>query len=163
MSTAQQEFIHSALEEMLKHLGVSVTDLGVEIDDKTGSARFIISTPDSALLIGERGDRLMALNHIVKRMIEKKFGEITATDGGGFMIDVNDYRKKQLDTLRAKAHMLAERARYFRSSVEMDPMSSYERMIIHSEFADTPDITTESTGGGKSRRVVLRFVEVVVE
>jgi predicted RNA-binding protein Jag len=55
--------------------------------------------------------------------------------------------------------MLAERARYFKSSIEMDPMSSYERMIVHAEFTETPDIATESAGFGKDRHVVLKYTE----
>lgn len=159
MNTEQVTYIKEALEAILKHLAITVTELSIDTNEKTNSTRFLVSTPDSALMIGDHGDRLMALNHIMKRMLEKRFGNVE----GGFMIDVNDYRKKQLDDLRAKAHMLAERARYFKSSVEMDPMSSYDRMIIHSEFSDVPDITTESTGGGKGRRIILRYVEVSVD
>src|SRR3990167_2911908 len=78
-----------------------------------------------------------------------------------FFIDINDYQKKRIDDIRTKAHMLAERARYFKSSVEMDPMSSYERMIVHAEFTDSPDITTESSGYGKDRHLVLKYREPV--
>ena len=41
----------------------------------------------------------------------------------------------------------------------MDPMSSYERMIVHAEFTDTKDIATESTGYGRERRVTIRYTE----
>jgi predicted RNA-binding protein Jag len=41
----------------------------------------------------------------------------------------------------------------------MDPMSSYERMIVHAEFSESSDIATESIGAGKERRVVIRFSE----
>jgi spoIIIJ-associated protein len=76
-----------------------------------------------------------------------------------FVVDVNDYQKKRIEDIRAKARVYAERARYFKSSVEMDPMSSYERMIIHSEFSDTPDIETSSAGVGRDRHIVIRFTE----
>ena len=69
------------------------------------------------------------------------------------------YQKKRIDDVRAKAHILAERARYFKSSVEMDPMSSYERMIVHAEFTNTNDIVTVSTGQGRERRIIIRFSE----
>ncbi len=150
--------IKESLETMLGHLSVVVDSVTLDDDEKTRTKRFVVATPDSALLIGEKGARLMALNYLLKKILERRFGEIET----GFMVDVNDYRKKQLDDLRAKAHMLAERARYFKSSVEMDPMSSYERMIVHSEFAEVPDIKTESAGGGKDRRIVLRYTEVEV-
>lgn len=149
------EHIIATLKTLLAYLNVAYKEIRTETDEKTGSARVVIATPDSAILIGERGARLMALNHLMKRMLEK------ALENGApsFTIDVNDYQKKRIDDIRAKAQMLAERARYFKSSVEMDPMSSYERMIVHAEFADTPDIETASSGQGKDRHVVIRYTE----
>jgi len=41
----------------------------------------------------------------------------------------------------------------------MDPMSSYERMIVHAEFTETPDIVTESAGFGRERHVIIKFSE----
>jgi len=150
-----KEHITTTLSTLLSHLGVGVNDITVKEDEKTKSLRFVVSTPDSAILIGERGARLLALNHILKRMVEKADPEKKTT----FTVDVNDYQKKRADEIRTKAHILAERARYFKSSVEMDPMSSYERMIVHAEFSESPDIKTESTGHGKDRRVILRYAE----
>lgn len=151
----QQQHIIAILKDLLTLLGVKFDDITVETDEHTKSLRFIIKTQDSAILIGEHGARLMALNHIVKRMAERAF-----TEGDmSFLVDVNDYQKKHIDDIRAKAHMLAERARYFKSSVEMDPMSSYERMIVHAEFTEIGDIMTESTGQGHDRRVIIRFTE----
>ncbi len=149
------------LRATLEKLGIAYEDIRIDQDEKTHSTRFMIHTPDSALLIGERGARLQALNHIVKKMIEKKGGNPGGDEGneGNFFIDVNDYQKKRIDDLRSKAHVLAERARYFKSSVDMEPMSSYERMIIHSEFAEIPDILTESSGRGKDRHVTLKYTE----
>jgi spoIIIJ-associated protein len=150
-----QDYITSTLRTLLGLLGVTVSDILTEEDDRTKSLRFIVQTADSAILIGEHGARLLALNHVIKRMTEKKFPDSPLS----FMVDVNDYQKKRIEDIRAKAHMLAERARYFKSSVEMDPMSSYERMIIHAEFTETPDILTESAGSGRERHVVLRYTE----
>ena len=150
-----QEHIISTIRALLGHLAVVIADVSVETDERIKSFRFVVSTPDSAILIGERGDRLLAINHLVKRIVERELGD----ENISFLIDVNDYQKKRIDDIRMKAHMLAERARYFKSSVEMDPMSSYERMIVHSEFTEVPDIATESAGYGKDRRVILKYTE----
>lgn len=151
----QQEHIIGIIRVLLGHLAVVVTDVVVETDERIKSVRFVVSTPDSALLIGERGDRLMALNHLVKRIVERELSD----EHTPFLIDVNNYQKRHIDDIRTKAHMLAERARYFKSAIEMDPMSSYERMIVHAEFTEIPDIATESAGFGKDRHVVLRHTE----
>lgn len=151
----QQAHIIETIRTLLTHLGVVFTGVAVDNDEQTKSLRFVVTTPDSAILIGENGARLLALNHLVKRMIERALKE----DSPSFLVDVNDYQKKRIDDIRAKANMLAERARYFKSSVEMEPMSSYERMIVHAEFTDTPDIATESTGYGKDRKVIIKHTE----
>lgn len=153
----QEKHIREILETILKHLGVTVTSITVELDERTNSPRYIVATPDSSILIGEQGARLLALNHIMKRIVEH-----TQTESPSFFIDVNDYQKKRIDEIRAKAHMLAERARYFKSSVEMDPMSSYERMIVHAEFSDSRDIATESAGQGRDRHIIIRYKESTV-
>jgi spoIIIJ-associated protein len=151
----QSEFITTTLSTLLGHLGITVTSITEEVDEKTGSHNFMIATPENSLLIGEGGARLLALNHLMKRIVEKKFGG----DATSFMVDINGYQKKHIDDIRVKANILAERARYFKSAVEMDPMSSYERMIVHSEFASVPDIATESSGTGRDRRIILKYTE----
>lgn len=149
------DFIIETIRTLLKLLDVVTTDVILDIDEKTQTHRFVISTPESAILIGEQGTRLHAINHLMKRIVEKKYpGEKLS-----FMVDVNDYQKKHVQDIRAKAHMLAERARHFKSSVEMDPMSSYERMIIHAEFTLISDIETGSLGVGKERHIVLKYSE----
>lgn len=150
-----KEHVIEIIEQILTHLHVSVDQIVAEDDEKTESTRYKIVTPDSAILIGERGVRLSSLNHIVKKIMEHRFPDQTMN----FSIDVNDYQKKHIDELRQKAHILAERARYFKSTVDMEPMSAYERMIIHSEFADIPDIETISSGVGKDRKISLKYVE----
>lgn len=154
-----QSFITDTLRHITQLLGIAVDDIVIEQDEHAASFRVIIKTKDSAILIGEHGARLLALNHLMKRIAEKRFPDTPLS----FHVDVNDYQKKRVDDIRAKAHMLAERARYFKSSVDMEPMSSYERMIVHAEFTETADITTESSGQGKDRHVVIRFKEVITD
>jgi predicted RNA-binding protein Jag len=79
-----------------------------------------------------------------------------------FLVDVNDYRSKQIKDLQTKAVMMAERARSFQYDVELSPMSAYERLIIHTTLADSPNVKTESQGEGRNRRVVIRYVASVM-
>lgn len=147
--------IVNTVKELLGYLPITVSELRVDVDEKTGSRRIVIATPDSAILIGEHGARLQALNHLVKRIAER----LTENKDASFFIDVNDYQQRRINDVRTKAQIFAERARYFKSSVEMDPMSSYERMLVHAEFSNTPDIETLSQGEGKNRRVIIRYTE----
>lgn len=125
----------------------------IEVVDEGGRERFCVSSRDSHLLIGARGAHLFALNHLVKRIVAKKDKERR------FSLDVNDYQGTCLEYLKTKAKIMGERARSFKTSVELEPMSSFERMVIHSFFEGEKDLATESIGFGENRRVVIKYVE----
>jgi spoIIIJ-associated protein len=54
--------------------------------------------------------------------------------------------------------MMAERARYFKSSVAIDPMPAFERRIVHEFLSEASDLKTESEGVGPHRRVIIKYV-----
>jgi len=114
-----------------------------------------IYTPDSRFLIGHEGEVLRSLNHIIKKIVEKN---IEGEEYQNLLIDINDYQKKHFDNLKATAHMLAERARYFKSNIEASPMSAFDRRILHTFLQPDTDIKTESIGDGKERRVVIKYI-----
>lgn len=167
------EAIKKTIEDILSLLGVS-HELTVVSDESTGIICFHIKTGDPQILIGRDGTHLAALSHIIKRIADKasplvpadalRAGKRDTRAGAGikeqlsFVVDVNNYQGKKTEELKNKAAMLAERARYFKSNVEMSPMTPYERMIIHSIFSNTKDIKTESMGEGRNRRVVIKYV-----
>lgn len=128
------------------------------LEGEDGVTRFLIKTKEPELLIGRDGLTLLALNHIVRKMAEGPSEAEPAETN--FIVDVNDYQKNKIEDLKQRAKMMAERARFFKSSVELDPMSSYERMIIHSFLEPVPDVTTESIGQGPTRHIVIRYQEV---
>ena len=144
--------VRKLLGEVLERLQI-VADTIEEIDHPAHPI-FLITTADSAVLIGNRGESLQALNYLLRKMVEQ------TTGGEGteqFLIDVNHYQTKKIEEIRQKALMLAERARLFKHDVEMSPMSAYERMIVHATFAGHPEVGTESQGEGKFRRVVIKY------
>lgn len=112
-----------------------------------------IKVSDPSALVGPQGEHLRALNTLAKRMIEKAHGENAAT----FLIDVNGHHEEQMERVRQEARVLAQRARLFKHDVEMPPLSSYERLVVHELFAEDPDIQTESAGEGKFRHIVLKY------
>ena len=72
------------------------------------------------------------------------------------MLDINDYHKKRIEEVKDLARMHAQRVRYFKKDIEMRPMNSYERRIVHTVLQEYPDIETESVGAGLERRVVIK-------
>lgn len=158
--------IKQLIETLLKHLQVGVES--IEITDSDGRERFSVKTPDSHMLIGAKGANLFALNHLVKKMVLAKSIAKKAPLGETekertFFIDVNGYQEAAALNIKAAAKVMGERARSFKTNVELEPMSSYERMVIHSYFQEAKDLKTESVGEGERRRVVIKYVEQKTE
>lgn len=144
------ELIKKTITELLEKLGLPVDE--VSVSELGGSTVFAIKTPESGKLIGTHGEALSALNHLVKKMLEDKIPREEH-----FTVDVNGYHARKVRSLEDQARLVAERARTFRYDVELSPMSSYERMIIHSTLKDMPDIETISHGEGHLRHIVVRY------
>lgn len=147
--------IKEAVEQIFKHTACTISKC--EFTDESGMLWCMIETPDSSFIIGRDGETLRSLNHIVQRIVEKEIPP-TEEKGPSIFIDINGYQKKRFDNLKNIAHMMAERARYFKSNIEIDPMPSFERRIIHMFLEGAKDLKTESEGYGPSRRVVIKYV-----
>lgn len=106
------------------------------------------------------GEAVFALNHIAKKILDKHKKESDLEEGEDFniLVDVNDFQKKRIDNIKNTVHMMAERARYFKSDMEIDPMSAFERRIVHEFLADAVDLETESRGQGRGRFVVIKYI-----
>lgn len=148
----ETKLIVDTVKELLLKLGV-VYD-AVEVSEAAGSTVVAIRTVESGKLIGNHGETLSALNHIVKKMLERSLPE-----DAHFVVDVNGYHQKKIKSLEDQARLVAERARTFRYDVELSPMTAYERMIIHSTLKEMPDIQTVSHGEGKLRHIIVRYVD----
>ena len=161
MKASDHQLVEKTVRGVLDAMGASYKDISSE--DIAGQVVFAIQTDDGRALIGAHGDTIHALDHLVKKIVETHIvrpatAEVSQEhDGLFFLVDVNDYRSKQIKDLQAKALMMAERARSFQYDVELSPMSAYERLIVHTTLQSSPNVKTESQGEGRSRRVVIRY------
>lgn len=116
-----------------------------------------VSEEDSGFLIGQFGNTLRALQHVVRMLIAKKFPEYAQQN---FRIDVNDYRKKRDQNVVELARSVAREV--FREKKEklLRPMSAYERRLVHMELSKERNVITRSVGEGDDRRII---VEPIVE
>ena len=141
--------LSSFVATLLSLLGVEGT-VELKVGHRTVAK---VSSPESARLIGEKGESLRALNTVARRLVEQKHGE----EAANFLIDVNGYHETQMERVRQNARMLAQRARLFKHDVELAPQSAYERLVVHELFAEDLEIATESHGEGKFRHIVLKY------
>jgi len=126
----------------------------IEVHNTVGQTVFQIKTTEPRTFIGMRGDTIHAIDYLVKKMMEK-----SGINDTHYLIDVDNYRTKQIIDLQQKALMMAGRAQSFKYDVELTPMSPYERLIVHYALSSVPNIKTESRGEGRDRRIVIKYVE----
>lgn len=149
----QLEIIKLLTGQILEKLGISGE---ISVLESGECPQIIIRTQEAGLLIGENGQHLIALSHLLKKIADNKFKK-NNLEKIQFLLDVNDYQAKKIEELKNLARMSAQRVKYFKKEVEMEPMSSYERRIIHSALTEYPDIETKSTGEDPNRRVVIKL------
>jgi predicted RNA-binding protein Jag len=158
--------IQKLIKELIEKTTVKINGISI-IEDGPKNIWISVEVSEPHFFIGRDGEGLQALNHLVHRIIETKTPFPTLPESrvggreGSIIIDINGFQKKHVENVRAVAHMMSERARYFKSNIEVDPMSAFERRIVHEFLADTNDLKTESIGIGRSRRVVIKYVGAI--
>ncbi|MFH0846551.1 MAG: R3H domain-containing nucleic acid-binding protein, partial [Chloroflexota bacterium] len=105
---------------------------------------------DLGILIGRRGQTLASLQYIVRLILSHRLGTQVWVN-----LDVEGYKKRRYESLEKLAQRVAEQVRAQGTSFTLEPMPPDERRIIHLTLAQEPDITTESTGEGDDRKVVI--------
>ncbi len=111
-----------------------------------------LKTEEPQILIGEKGETLLEIQHLLKLILRRK---INIEEAFYVDLDISDYKKKKIAYLKEMARAFAEEVILTKKEKILPPMSSYERRIIHLELADNPNVTTESIGQEPERKVVI--------
>ena len=170
----ESDVVKQTIQELLERMGFGSDLTSVEIHNGVTS-RFSIYIRDQGIssaqtfngshdepgesaghfslnmLIGEHGNTLAALEHLLKIIVRKKYGSDSR-----FTIDINDYRMRGLEDLKQDVKAAAKEVRTYHKEVPLRPMSSFERRIVHLLLAEYPDITTESIGQEPDRKVIIK-------
>jgi spoIIIJ-associated protein len=136
------------LSGLLERFGAEATAEVGEYAD--GYLTITLTSPQASLIIGRRGETLSAVQSLVNFAVNKNEREHLR-----IILDIEDYRAKRRETLEHVAKRTAENVLRSGKSYALEPMSAYERHIIHAFLQDNPDITTFSYGDEPNRRLVI--------
>jgi len=125
-------------------------EVKIDVSKKTDDLSVELSGPDMGIVIGKRGETLDALQHLTSLVVNR--GDL---DFVKVSVDTENYREKRIKTLENLAKKLASKVAKSRRKTSLEPMSAYERRIIHSTLQDHPVVTTYSIGQGTRRKVVI--------
>lgn len=140
------------LEQLMTHLGFRAFRVEVR-EGETSRLNVVGDEADrDALgsLIGRKGERLSALQHLVNLMLSRRTGQWTRV-----LVDVEDYRGRRERQLTELAERAAERVRDTGKMLQLEPMPALERRWIHLALKGHEDVLTQSIGDEPNRRVVV--------
>ena len=142
------DFINTVIADMQLTADVDVRD------GKDGELIIDISGEGSGILIGHHGDTLDALQYLLNLAANRR-EEGEKREYLKVTLDIEGYRAKREETLRALARKQADKVLKYKRSVMLEPMNPYERRIIHSEVQNIKGVSTNSIGSENNRKIVI--------
>lgn len=144
------------VNKLISNLGINAQAHLFSCSD--GTRRITIDGDDAGMLIGHHGDTLVSLQYLANLASTKK-NSAGVRDHSRVTVDIEGYRAKREDTLRALARKKAAQALKNNRSVMLEPMTPYERRIIHSEIQSIEGVATNSIGSDSNRKIVIYLTD----
>lgn len=142
--------ISNFLDKFLKQINAENTKFEIVRDENIVNLN--INGENLNLLIGYRGETLNALQTLISRIgnkgLEKRHRII---------VDIEGYRNKRIKALQDLAVKVSKTVMKNKKSIKLEPMSAFERKIIHDKLQENPKVTTHSVGKEPNRKVVIEL------
>jgi spoIIIJ-associated protein len=145
------EFLDPVLEQAGFELDYEIADVeSTEADFETPDVVVKFSGEDVDLLLGNRAELLLALEHLTMEALR-----MPSEDHSRISFDANDYRLLRIEELRMSAIAAAEKVKSTGQPFRFNPMNSRERRVIHLALRNETELRSESLGTGGQRMVVV--------
>lgn len=141
------ERVRAVLERIVEDLALEAS---ISVTEEDEEIKAEIEGEDVGLLIGRHGQTIDAVQLLCYQAAYRG-----RQDRKRVTVDAAGYRERQGETLRRRADLAAEDAIRHAQAVEMDPMGSNERRVVHEHLRDRPEIETYSEGDEPNRYVVV--------
>lgn len=144
VAATAEEFVRGMVEALAVEAEVSA-----RVEE--GTAYVEVTGEDLGSLIGRRGQALDALQELARTAVQRKLRARVR-----LLVDVEGYRARRRESLAEYARSIAERAKERGTEIELEPMSAYERKIVHDAVAEIDGVSSFSEGEEPNRKVVVR-------
>jgi len=141
------ERVRAVLERIVSEFGL---DADVTVDEDDDEIRGDVDGEDVGLLIGRHGQTIDAVQLLCYQIAFRGL-----SDRKRVTVDAAGYRVRQGESLRRQADIGAEDAIRDGRAIELEPMGSNERRVVHEHLRDRPEVETYSEGDEPHRRVVI--------
>ena len=133
----------------------AVSTLRRAIGEDGGGPVFNIEGEDSGLLIGRGGETLRGLQFLVNFMANVQLGFRPNS-----IIDVGEYQERRKKSLQNMARNVSLEVAQTGRSITLEPMSAYDRRLVHLALSDNPEVVTQSVGSGADRQIVVSPADI---
>lgn len=153
ISDTQAEATKAKLDEILKNIFEITNENDIEYTIEKVNNQMLLNINGEKIvhLIGYKGKTIESLQSLLNAMLQREDEEYAK-----IFVEINGYKKQKEQKLRRLANKMADNVIRFRKPIKLEPMSAYERLIIHKELANRKDVETESIGEEPRRRVVIK-------
>ena len=156
----QQEIIKDIVKEFFNKATIVIEikeESASSVENEKESFHINIETELPQLLIGENGQTLSEIQHLLRLILRKKIGPDIYFD-----LDINSYKKKKISYLEELAKTIADEVVLTRQEKELLPMSAQDRRIIHLSLSQRTDVVSESKGQEPNRYVLIKPSELSI-
>lgn len=142
-----EEFLNNWLSKVDNSLeyNIKIEEFTIFIDIKGESA---------GTLIGYRGETLNAMQSILSSIANRNFNNKIR-----LILDIENYIEKRAKKLEELAEKISKTVLRTGKSITLEPMTAYERKIIHSKLQENTRVETHSIGEGDNRRIVISKIK----
>ena len=144
------EFAQEYLVNAISTFGITATTKASLSDD---IIKITINSDHNSILIGKNGRTLQALNELTKLAVSSRFKKRYRV-----LLDIADYKGDKYKRVIHMAKRTAYEVQKTHVDAELDPMTADERRVVHNALSRIRNISTESTGEGKKRHIVIKYV-----
>lgn len=151
--------MEESLSEVLDNLlGMLLLEGSYEIEEGDEGFSVLIETKDAGRLIGARGESLDGLQLLVNQIMSRKMGEDSpAGEFKRVILDVSGWRKQKEDELTSRAKEYGQQVLQTGKEMELEPMSAWQRRVVHMVIAETDGLSSDSAGEGRDRHIVIKI------
>lgn len=146
------EFAKEALKDLLKNMNVKNSNIEMKLKDSIITLK--IHSENNSIIIGKKGHILDAIQTYIKQAVNVKTDNFVK-----IIVDVENYKEKQVYFLQKDAKKVAREVLRTKGKVELDPMTSYERKIVHDALSTFKNIKSDSEGTEPNRRIVIEYIK----
>lgn len=146
-----KNYIKNFFRNLEKYMNIQIN---CEIKEENNNYNVMLVSDNNAILIGKEGKNLDAIQTIIRTIIKRLTNNIVSIN-----IDASNYKAKKINNLEREIKKIIDEVLKTKIDAKLDPMNSYERMIVHNYASKYDNLTTESIGEEPNRYIVIKYKE----